>query len=120
MKTTMFADLIVNFDRDTNKHICRQTTEAVNRSPLPVRLLFPDRAAFLQQRRPDGGIRVAFVDRDRTVHGILQADDINQLPEGSATDKDRNDNDMVILKRPILYGDVEDVIRAVKAGQKQG
>jgi hypothetical protein len=125
MNTTPFADFIVNFDHDADKHICQETTEAVRRSTLPVRLLFPDQPAFLRHRdRHGGGVRVAFADAERIVHGTAQTH-IALLPLGvRAADEKRIAGDLVIVTDLILYSDpevaVEDMIRAIKAGLKQG
>ena len=119
MNTTIFADFIVNFDPNTQRHICHHTTKSVESSPIPPRLLFHDRAAFLRHCDCHGRIRVAFADSERIVRGVAETDVEQHAAEGSAPAEAVMD-DVVILTRPILYSDVADVIRAIKAARKRG
>jgi hypothetical protein len=121
MDTTIVTDFVVSFNSDTEKHVCQQTTRSLDHSPLPVRLLFPDRAAFLQHRDSYGRIRVAFADAERIVYGAIeQSDEIQHAVGESETHEECAKDDAIILTRPILYNDPLDVIRDIKARWKRG
>jgi hypothetical protein len=120
MNAATFADYVVDFDPDTNKHVCHQTTQTLDCNPLPVRLLFPDRAAFVRHRDRYGRIRVVFYDCERIVRGIAGSDDLERdAVGGHATDERRVGNDVVILSRPILYCPAENAVRETVAAIKR-
>ena len=120
MNTDLFADFVVNFCCEAGKHTSQDTTVTLNHSPLAVRLLFPDRAAFVRHRDRYGCIRVVFADYERIVRGIAQADEIERDgTEGCPAGEGRGQTDTVVLSHPILYTPVEHAVSEIIAATKR-